>query len=627
MSIPMTILGLSFYYHDAAAALLNDGTIVALAQEERFSRKKNDQSYPEKAIEFCLKQAGMAKDELDAVVFYEKPFLKFERIFLSSLQSYPQGWRLFREAMKEWFFHKLWVKELIISRLDLTRDKVFFVQHHASHAASAYFASGLKESAIVTIDGVGEWATATIQYGKDHNITKYKEIRFPHSLGLLYSTFTSFLGFEVNEGEYKVMGMAAFGKPRYVDKVSRLIKLYPDGSFALDLSYFTHHYSPYKLYNSKFISLFGEPRNPKSLFFTRDSGYPKYFGDAPSTFSQEAKANQYHADLAASLQKVTEDVVVGIVKEAQSITKSLNLCLAGGVALNGLANGKIARECPLENFFIQPAAGDAGGALGAALTYYHTKAKNPKTTRMSHVYYGKSYTDGEIKSFLSNKNIPYAFYDNEMELLQTTVDAIIQGKVVGWFQGRFEWGPRALGNRSIIADPRNKEMKDIINAKIKFREPYRPFAPSVLSEHVQDFFEYKASGDNDPAAFMLVIVPVKEAVKKRIPAVTHVDGTARIQIVTKEANPLYWKLIDAFYKKTGVPMLLNTSFNLKGEPIVTSPQDAYKTFIASDMDMLVIGKYSISNYPLLVGEGKGEVISVKKTSSPPSPMRRRRLPT
>lgn len=588
----MKILGISCFYHDAAAALLVDGSLVAAAEEERFTRTKHDARFPQLAIEFCLGTAGILPHDLDYVVFYEKPFPKFERILLTCLATYPNTWLFFIEAMREWLFNKLWIKSLIAERVGVAPEKILFSDHHMSHAASAFYCSPFKGAAVLTIDGVGEWSTATIGHGKGTNLKLLSEMRFPHSLGLLYSVFTAFLGFEVNDGEYKVMGMAPYGKPLYVDKVHKLLDLFPDGSLRLNMSYFTYHQSPTKAFGKKFTHLFGPPRDPKMLFFTKSSGFPKYFGTKPKNFVSLASKNQYYADIAASIQKVTEEIMVAMARHALSATGEKHLCLAGGVALNSVANGRIYKEVT-PHLYIQPAAGDGGGALGAALYVYHHLLGKPRSLTLASGYWGQEFSSDEIGSFLISNNIPCDYIGDEDRLIKKTVSCLIKKQIVGWFQGRFEWGPRALGNRSILADPRYPEMKDLVNAKIKFREPYRPFAPSVLAQKASEYFELESAQTSYPARFMLLVTPVREQYKDKLPAITHVDGTARLQTVFKDTNPLYYKLIKAFGDKTGIYVLLNTSFNLKGEPIVTTPENAFSTFMKSEMDMLIMGNYVI----------------------------------
>ena len=589
----MNILGISCYFHDASAALLRDGQLLAAAEEERFTRKKHDYEFPQNAIDFCLKIGGLKSSELDYVVFFEKPFVKFERLILSSMQTFPRSHRIFREAMVTWLGDKLWIRHLIQKRLGLPTSKIFFSEHHLSHAASAFFCSPFEEAAILTVDGVGEWTTASLGIGKGTEIKILKEIRFPHSLGLLYSAFTAFLGFEVNEGEYKVMGMAPFGKPRYVDKVKKLIKSSRDGGFELDMDYFSFHYSTEDTYNGKFVDLFGSPRDPKTLFFTASSGYPSYFGDKPNNYEQLSKENQHYADIAASIQAVTEEVMLHLAQNAYRETGLKRLCMAGGVALNSVANGKILKETDFEELYIQPSAGDGGGAIGAALYGYHTVLGKPRQFIMEHAYWGEKHGPGKIEAFLKDGGIPYRHIEDEGKLLTYVVDRLQDGKVIGWSQGRFEWGPRALGNRSIIADPRRADMKDIVNTKIKFREPFRPFAPSVLAEKSEHFFALPEAARHYPARFMLYVVDVKEDKREIIPAITHVDGTGRLQTVRKDMSPKYYRLIETFGEATGVPLVLNTSFNLKGEPIVNTPKEAFHTFSQSGMDVLVLGNYII----------------------------------
>jgi carbamoyltransferase len=589
----MQILGVSCYFHDAAAALLRDGELLAAAEEERFSRKKHDYEFPQHAIDFCLRTGGIRPADLDYVVFFEKPFVKFERLLLSSMQTFPRSHRVFREAMVAWLGDKLWIKHLIQKRLGLPADRILFCEHHVSHAASAFLCSPFEEAAILTVDGVGEWATASIGVGRGAEISLLKEIRFPHSLGLLYSAFTAFLGFEVNDGEYKVMGMAPFGTPRFVDKVRKIIHIAGDGSFELDMDYFRFHCSTDQTYSAKFESLFGRPRDPRAHFFTPSTGFPAYFGDRPTDFEALSKENAHYADIAASIQAVTEEAMLAMARHIQKETGLTRLCMAGGVALNSVANGRILLETPFEEIYIQPSAGDGGAALGAALWGYNIVLGNPRRFVMSHAYWGEEHSPGSISTFLTTEGIRHDRLDNEDSLVDRVVDRLQRGKVVGWFQGRFEWGPRALGNRSILADPRRADMKDIVNTKIKFREPFRPFAPSILAEHATDYFALPDAERHYPARFMLYVADVKEAKRLVIPAATHVDGTGRLQTVNRECNPRYHKLIEAFGRATDVPVVLNTSFNLKGEPIVNGPAEAFSTFLRSGMDMLVLGEHIV----------------------------------
>lgn len=572
----MNILGISCYYHDAAAALIIDGRIIAACEEERFTRKKHDSSFPKNSIEFCLKQAELNYKDLDYIVFYEKPFKKLHRILISSLSTYPKSYTMFREAMRVWLTQKLWIKQEIISFFAISPEKILFSEHHLSHAAGAFFPSPYEESAILTVDGVGEWTTASLGMGKKNKIKMFQELDFPQSLGLLYSAFTAFLGFEVNEGEWKVMGLAPYGKPKYVDKIWKVVRKHPDGSFTLDFSYFSFQHSDNTTYSNKFIDLFGTPIKPEKSYIV----------------SQKA------ADIASSIQVVIEELLLGMLTHLKNQTKTENLCLSGGVALNSVANYKLLTNGPFKNIYIQPSPGDSGAAIGAALYVYHHVLNNKKRYVLDNAYLGEEFKNINIEEFLQDNDIKFQKLVDE-KLVDYVSQQIIKGRVIGWMQDRAEWGPRALGNRSILADPRNPKMKDIINAKVKFREAFRPFAPSVLAEYAHEIFDLSQLTHNlqpitynhFPLRFMLYVVPVKKEWRKKIPAITHEDGTARPQLVYKKSNPLYHKLISAFYKKTGVPLLLNTSFNLRGEPIVNSPIDAYSTFERSGIDILVMGNY------------------------------------
>ncbi len=587
----MNILGISCFYHDAAAALVRDGILTAAAEEERFSRVKHDFGFPHLSIRFCLEQAGLTAGDLDYVVFYEKPFLKFERILLTQLQGFPRTLDTFRRSMTNWLLDKLWVKQTIQSALDVPPEKILFSQHHLSHAASAFFCSPFKEAAVLTVDGVGEWTTTMLSHGKatwdgqgGNELKLLSEIRFPHSLGLLYSVFTAFLGFEVNEGEYKVMGMAPYGTPRFVDKVWQVIHLDRDGSFWLDLDYFSYHYSATRAYSPKFLTLFGEPRDRKAPFVTHEA----WTRDG-TTREADVTSSQHYADLAASIQRVTEEVMLALARRAHELTGSSRLCLAGGVALNSVVNGRILRELPFKEVFIQPAAGDSGGAVGAALWAYHVLLQKPRRFVMEHAYWGQQHGEDVIAAAVARAGVAAERFDSDDRLTQHVARLLASGKVVGWFQGAFEWGPRALGNRSILADPRRDDMKAIVNHKIKFREPFRPFAPSMLDRSVADYIELANGQCADPARFMLMVAPIRQDKRATIPAVTHVDGTGRLQSVERRLNPLYYRLIEAFEQETGVPVVLNTSFNLKGEPIVNTPDEAISTFRRSEMDALVLG--------------------------------------
>lgn len=589
----MYILGISCFYHDSAAALLHDGDLIAAAQEERFTRKKNDYGFPQLAIDFCLRQAGISMEDLDYVVFYEKPMPKFERILMSLLSTYPRSWKVFREAMIAWLDEKLWVKSIMMDRLGVAADKVLFVEHHLSHAASAFFASPFQEAAVLTIDGVGEWtttslgrATASWEDGTLNRIDLTSELRFPHSLGLLYSAFTAWLGFEVNEGEYKVMGMAPYGRPLYMDKMDQLIAVHGDGSFHLNMDYFSYHYSPERTFNDRFVRLWGQPRIHDAEFFCETTGHDLTGREAA------AKRNQYYADVAASIQRLTEETLLKIVHHLHAQTGLANLVMAGGVGLNSVANGRIMREAGFQQVYIQPAAGDAGGALGAALYAYHVLLHQPRKFVMEHAYFGEAFDEPTCKQFLDLNNIRYEFVEDEAILADRVSDALVGGQVVGLFQGRFEWGPRALGNRSILADPRTAEMKNIVNLKIKFREPFRPFAPVLPEERAADYFDLQRAAGQYPQRFMLMVSDVLKDKQAVIPAVSHM-GTGRLQTVRREWNPRYYDIIDAFGAKTGVPVLMNTSFNLRGEPIVTTPANAFNTFSKSDIDVLVLERFLV----------------------------------
>ena len=589
----MYILGISCYFHDAAAALIKGGKLIAAAEEERFSRVKHDFGFPENAIKFCLDYAGISSKDLDYVVFYEKPFHKFERILMTTLQNFPKSWKVFREAMITWLGDKLWVKSHIKDKLDIEEKKILFGEHHLSHAASAFYPSPFEEAAILTVDGVGEWATATVGIGRGTEIKLIREIKFPHSLGLLYSAFTAFLGFKVNSGEYKVMGMAPYGEPRYVDRIyDNLIKVSSDGSFWVNMDYFSYHYSDERAYNAKFEDLFGKPRDPEMNFFTSNTRFPSYFGEKPSNYQELCRENEHYADISASIQRVIEEVLLKLVNSLYKESGMKNLCIAGGVGLNSKANGRILCETPFEELFIQPAAGDGGGALGAALHVYHGLLGKPRTFVLEHAYWGKEYSENEIKVFLESNNISYEYISDDDKLFNRLVDDLVGGKVVGWFQGRFEWGPRALGNRSILADPRSEEMKDLVNNKIKFREPFRPFAPVILEENTQDFFYGNNIAEQFPARYMLFVLPLKESRAETINAVNHM-GTGRLQTIREEWNPRYYQIVKKFGEATGIPVLLNTSFNLRGEPIVNSPANAFNTFNKSGIDVLVLENFMI----------------------------------
>lgn len=560
----MNILGISCFYHDSAACLVKDGAIIAAAQKERFTRRKHDQNFPTNAIEYCLKEGGITADQLDYVGFYEKPFIKFERILLTYLAFSPWGARSFIKAMPLWIKQRLWMSDFIRSRLNY-KGKIIFPEHHEAHAASAFFPSPFNEAAILTMDATGEWGTSSYGTGKGNRISLIAEQRFPHSLGLLYSAFTYYTGFRVNSAEYKVMGLAPYGEPKYADIIlNELMDLKEDGSFRLNMKYFNYAVG-LTMTNRRFNKLFGGPPRRRESEITRKD-----------------------MDLARSIQAVTEEVMLRMARHAYSQTGNKNLCLAGGVALNCVGNGRILKEGPFEKIWIQPAAGDAGGALGAALFIWYQylgnerRADGKKDFQKASLL-GPGFSDAEIEAFLKKESIPYKRMDRRT-LLETVSDLIGEQKVVGWFQGRMEFGPRALGSRSIIGDARSKTMQSTMNMKIKFRESFRPFAPTVLREKVADYFDM----DTD-SPYMLLVSTVKEG--KQIPAVTHVDHSARIQTVKEEENPFYYALIRRFYEKTGCPLIINTSFNVRGEPIVCRPEDAYRCFMRTDMDYLAIGSF------------------------------------
>ncbi len=555
----MNILGISSFYHDAAACLIRDGRIVSAASEERFTRQKHDQSFPVNAIRYCLNEGRLLVDDLDYIGFYEKPFIKFKRILSSHLACFPRSFPSFLRAIPSWLHQKLAIPTLIHEELQYD-GPIYMIEHHLSHAASAFLVSPFREAALLTVDGVGEWSTATYGRGRDATIDLFKEVRFPHSLGLLYTAFTSYLGFKVNSAEYKVMGLAPYGIPRYEKEVRELIDVAEDGSFRLNMEYFAYHYG---------------------LQMTTER-FHRLFGGAPR--SSEGTLEQRHKDIAASIQVVTEDIMLKMARYLNRETGLPDLCLAGGVALNCVANGRIAREGPFQNLFIQPAAGDAGGALGVAAYIQHSVLGLPREYVMRDAFLGPAYDTDEIRAFLTVKDAVFEELGREA-LLETTARAIADQQVVGWFQGRMEFGPRALGARSILADARNPRNQDTVNMKIKFRESFRPFAPAVLRERVGDYFEL----DRD-SPYMLLVAQARDG-QQRLPATTHVDGSARIQTVDAETNPLFHDLLRTFDRITGTPVVINTSFNVRGEPIVCSPADALRCFLTTGMDMLVIDRF------------------------------------
>ncbi len=564
------ILGISCFYHDSAAALLVDGKIVVSAQEERFTRKKHDSDFPENAVKYCFDEFGITIKDVDHVVFYDKPILKFERLLQTYVNVWPKGLKSFLMAMKSFFKEKLWIESIISKNLDFDGD-VLFTQHHYSHAASAYYCSNFDDAVVVTMDGVGEWETTTIGYGKDNSLKLTHAIHFPHSLGLLYSALTYYLGFKVNSAEYKVMGLSPYGNPDlFYDKILELITIEEDGSFTLNMDYFAYEYD-LKMTSKKFEELFGAPpRQP------------------------ESKISQREMDIAAALQRVIEEVVSKIVRHAHKLHPSKNLCLAGGVALNCVSNGKLLKEGLFENIYIQPASGDCGGAVGAACYVYFDALKNERTKDvMKSIYLGPEFSNESIKKFLDSssehlgvKDLTYHYFGDN-DIFGHIARLIADNHVIGLFQGKMEFGPRALGNRSIIADARNKENWQRVNLKIKFRESFRPFAPSVLEDNAQEYFDLEGAA----SPHMLLVAQVK---KDTVPAVTHVDNSARIQTVTEEQNSRYYNIIKEFSNLTGCPVIINTSFNVRGEPIVCSPEDAFNCFINTDMDYLILQNYIIS---------------------------------
>ena len=595
----MYILGISAFYHDSAACLLKDGEIIAAAQEERFTRKKHDAGFPHHAILYCLKEAGIAAKDVDNVIFYEKPFVKFERLLETYLAFAPKGFTSFAKAMPVWIKDKLFQKAALIKELKATldvsvdwRERMLFSEHHLSHAASAYYPSPFDSAAVLTLDGVGEWTTTSLAIGKGSDLKVVKEIHFPHSLGLLYSAFTYYTGFKVNSGEYKVMGLAPYGEPRYADLIrKKLITVANDGSFQLDMSYFNYA-TGLTMTNKKFDALFGGP---------------------PRT--SETELTQREMDLAASIQKVTEDIVLQLARGIAKETGERNLCLAGGVALNCVANGLLLREKIFDNIWIQPAAGDAGGALGAALSTWHLhynkeRIASKERDAMKGAYLGPEFKDTEIEAELTACGARFKKL-SEAEMIEEVASALAEEKAVGWMQGRMEFGPRALGARSIIADPRSDRMQKQLNLKVKYRESFRPFAPSILREDVSEWFEHETD-----SPYMLLVADVQKDKRRAmteeeealfgidklnvprstVPAITHVDYSARIQTVHADTNPRYHAIIAKFKEKTGCPLVVNTSFNVRGEPIVCTPRDAFNCFMGTDLDILVIQNYMLHKH-------------------------------
>jgi carbamoyltransferase len=571
----MRILGISAHYHDSAAALLVDGVPVASVQEERLSRRKNDAAFPLNAIEWCLEEAKLEPEALDAVVFYEKPMLKFERILSTALRAFPRSWRSFPQAMKNTLSEKLWIKGIIKSHLGVAGDKILFTEHHQAHAACAFLTAPTEEAAILTADGVGEWATFSIGRGsrKDGKarIELLREIHFPHSLGMLYSTFTAFLGFEVNEGEYKVMGLASYGSPTRADDVRKLISRTPDGAFALDMAYFDYHTTSRRSFSSKFVDLFGPPR-------------PSYAPLDPTT-----ESGRRYADIAASVQRVLEDTLVELARDLQKETGLRDLCFGGGVALNGCANARILRESGYERLFVPSAPGDAGCALGAALWADRIHFGEPDRDFPDHPYWGPRVDPEELARVAKEDGLAIEEAADDHAFLDRAVDELVNGRIVGWMDGACELGPRALGNRSILAAPHSEAMKDRLNKEIKYREEFRPFAPAVPIEVADRYFDLPPGGAR-LGAFMSGVFPVRREFRERLAAVTHVDGTARVQTVEKDKAPRFYALLQRYGERTGIPVLLNTSFNLAGEPIVTRAVEGYSTFRRCGIDVLVAGR-------------------------------------
>jgi carbamoyltransferase len=586
------ILGISAFYHDSAAALIVDGRVVAAAQEERFTRKKHDPAFPTRAVAYCLAEAGITASELDWVGFYDKPLLKFERLLETYLAYAPSGFRSFAQALPLWVREKLFLPRTMSKALGGAYQRRFvFAEHHESHAASAFYPSPFEEAAILTIDGVGEWATASFGVGRGASIELTHQLRFPHSLGLLYSALTYYCGFRVNSGEYKLMGLAPYGEPRFADLILKnLIDLKDDGSFRMDQSYFNYAQGLTMTSGKLHTLLGGPPRKPESPLTQREM------------------------DLASSIQVVTETILLKMVRHVHALTGMSNLCLAGGVALNCVANGLILRDGPFERLWVQPAAGDAGGAIGVALLIHYQLLNHPRTPSkpdgQSGTLLGPSYSDSQIERFLKSVDASYESFDDDDSLCEAVAEHLANGEVVGWFQGRMEFGPRSLGSRSLLGDARDPEMQSTMNLKIKFRESFRPFAPSVLAEKAADYFAMPRDGESP---YMLVVADVKpeqridtngegdhlfgidklKVPRSTIPAVTHVDGSARVQTVDEVRNPLYAKLLRAFERLTGCPVLINTSFNVRGEPIVESPEDAYRGFLATGVDVLALGHFVV----------------------------------
>ncbi|MCA9243382.1 MAG: carbamoyltransferase [Phycisphaerales bacterium] len=585
----MIVLGISCYYHDAGAAIVRDGQLVAAAEEERFNRTKHYSGFPKQAIEFCLREAGVTLEQVDHIGFYEKPLVKFNRILETILATWPLSFNVWRTAIPTWVLDKLHIGRHIQQQLDTDRD-ILFCQHHLAHAGSAFLVSPFDKAAIITADGVGEWVTTGWGVGDGVTMDFRQEIRFPHSIGLLFSAITAYLGFRVNDAEWKVMGLAPYGKPIYVDKFREVVDIREDGSFRLNLKYFSFPYSTSRTISPAWERLFGQPqRRP------------------------ETDLSQFHNDIAHSGQKIVEEIMVRIARHAQRESGLKQVCIAGGVGLNCVANWRILRECGFDDIYIQPAAGDSGGALGTAFYIANSVMKAPRAFSMDHAYWGPAFSNAEVRAALDDAGANYELCESDDELINETAQRLAKGGVIGWFQGRMEFGPRALGSRSLLADPRRADMKDIINAKVKFREAFRPFAPAVLKERAHEFFEMPEGMD---APFMLLVPSVRPEARAQIPAVTHQDGTGRVQTVTPEHNPLYYGVIKRFGELTGVPVLINTSFNVRGEPIVCTPADAYRTFVNTGIDTLVIGRCIVSEKPSQVDFERGMRRSVALEAKP-----------
>lgn len=577
------ILGVSALYHDAAAVLLRDGVIVAAAQEERFTRIKHDPSLPLRAATWCLGHAGITADDLTHLVFYEKPLRKFERVLAGAVGQFPRATRQFARSMQAWLSDKLWMRTKLAQAFGVSGDRILFCEHHLSHAASAFFCSPHAEAAVLTVDGVGEHASTTLWRGSAQApyLEPLAEIRYPHSLGFFYSAVTAYLGFAVNGGEYKVMGMAPLGQPRFRAQMDEILRLDDDGGFRLDMAWFSFHWHPTQAFTDRFGQAFGPARFPGSPFDVSD--------DAPEDVRT---TSQRYADVAASAQQALEDAMLHLARKAHRAVGGETLCLAGGVALNAVANGRIARDGPFDQLWIQPAAGDAGGAMGAALWAWHCVLEQPRGEPLERLDLGRAWDAEHIAALLVDVGLPFEDLGSVEAAAEHAAEGLAEGQVVGWFQGRFEWGPRAMGHRSILADPRDGQSRERVNASVKFREPFRPFAPAVTAADADDWFVLPPAV-RDPARFMLTTAQVRPECVDRIPATTHVDGSARVQRVDPAHSPLFHHLIAHFGSLTGVPVVLNTSFNLRGEPIVSSPVDAVATFLRSGLDRLYLDRFVV----------------------------------